>query len=246
MNVNQFQKDVARVFGTLREVKDSVTGDSSLVSIKGCKIYIPVRFSERGLANVGVETVICGICAIVVEDKYYAVMIMNALMRIDPVETNKVVVDGDEYYEFVFDPGSLVVPSLNVVRQNTLVYRIYDEFVNKGRVPWYMGYAELGKLFDTARKYAGANIGGDHEVTELIVSMIARDPRDRSKYYRQTVQNSEDLVKTPPAFIPLKSVTYSATNTTNKLAGSYMQDGIVSALVSPSERTERIEGLLRY
>jgi hypothetical protein len=214
------------------------------VALKPLKIYLPVRFSERGLANVGVETNIAGLYAIVVDDKYYAVMVANALMRIDPIATNKVVFDGDEYYEFVFNAGSTVIPSLSLVKQNSLVYRIYDEFISKGRVPWYMGYPELGKLFDTARKHAGANIGADHEVTELIISMIARNPNDRSQYYRQFIQSPQDLVTNPPVFIPLKSVMYSATNTTNKLGGSYMQDGIISALVSPSERVERIEGLL--
>lgn len=245
MNIASLEKDVPRVLATLRELTDSETGDKSIVTSKGCKLYVPIRFSERGLASVGVEITIVGICAIVVEDKYYSTMVLNAFIRIDPTVTNKVSVDGDDYYEFVFNPGSVVIPSLQLVKQNTLVYRIYDEFINKGRVPWYMQYPEMAKLFDTARKHAGANIGGDHEVTELIVSMIARDPKNRARYYRQAIQSPEDLKTNPPAFIPLKSVTYSATNTTNKLAGSYMQDGIVSALVSPAERVERIENLLR-
>jgi hypothetical protein len=58
------------------------------------------------------------------------------------------------------------------------------------------------------------------------------------------VQSIDDIVKKPPVYIPLRSVTYTATNTTNKLAGSYFQEGLVSALVSPSERKERIESIL--
>lgn len=131
------------------------------------------------------------------------------------------------------------------MKTDTLVFRIYDEFIAKGRVPWYMGYDELGKLFDTAKTFAGANIGQNHEVTELLVSMIARDPEDRTKYYRQTVKSLGDLVSRPPSIIPLRSVQYSATNTVNKLAGSYWNDALTSALVSPGERTERIEALLR-
>lgn len=245
MKSTGFIKDVARVHSSLQEIVTPDGDTEMLVTKTGCKLYCPVRFSERGLANVSVETNIVGLCAIVVEDKYYAVMIVNALMRIDPISTSKVVFDGEEYYEFVFNPGGTVIPALRLVKTNTLVYRIYDEFISKGRVPWYMGYPELAKLFDTAKKHAGANIGGDHEVTELIISMISRNPNDRSQYYRQFIQTPQDLVDNPPVFIPLKSVMYSATNTTNKLGGSHMQDGIVSALVSPSERVERIEGLLR-
>ena len=244
MNIKNLTKDVGKVFSTLREVEDTKRNDKMLVTLKGCKLYIPVRFTERGLATVGVETVITGIAACTIEDKYYGVFMVNAMMRITPNATNRVVVDGDEYFEFVFEPGAIVTPSLTLLRQNTLVYRIYDEFISKGRAPWYIDYPVFARLFDSAKKHAGANIGADHEVTELIVSLIARDQANRRNYYRQVINSPEDLVTNPPVYIPLKSVMYSATNTTNKLAGSYMQDGIISALDSPSDRVERIEGLL--
>ena len=64
-------------------------------------------------------------------------------------------------------------------------------------------------------------------------------------YYRSVINNRSDLKKNPPVFIPLRSVVYGATNTTNKLAGSYFNEGVISALVSPSTRIEPIEELLR-
>ena len=240
MNINDLIRDPEKVHANLRELPDG-----RLITLTGCRIYTPVRFSERGLTSIGVETHIVGIYAIVVEDKYYGVSMVNAMMRIDPGSRNVVNINGDDYYEFILEPGSTVVASVNLVKTDVLTYRIYDEIISKGNVPWYLGYAELAKIFDTAKYHAGANIGGDHEVTELLVSLISRDPVDRTKYYRQSVRTPEDLVKIKPAFIPLKSVTYSATNTTNKLAGSHFSEGVVSALVSPSERTERIEELLR-
>jgi hypothetical protein len=219
--------------------------DNRLVTTKGCKIYIPTRFAERNLASIGIETHIVGIAAVVVEDSYYGVLLVNAMTRIEPTSTLKVMVGDDEYFEFTFEAGSTVIASTQLVKTDTLTFRIYDEIIAKGRAPWYMGYTELGHLFDTAKYHAGANIGTNHEVTELIVSMIARDPEDRTKYYRQTVKSKDDLKKRPPAIIPLRSVQYSATNTVNKLAGSYWNDALVSALVSPAGRTERIEELLR-
>lgn len=240
MDISALQRDPDRVRAALTE-----TSDGSLVTSKELKIYIPSRFDERSMANVGVETYICGICAWVVEDKYYGVSLINAMMRITPLVTNQVMIGDDPYYEFVFRPGSTVVASVQLVQTSTLVYRIYDELFAKGRVPWYVKYDEFAHIFDSAKYHADANIGQDHEVTELLVSMVSRDPEDRTKYYRQTVESMQDVLSRPPAFIPLKSVAYSATNTLNKFAGSYMQDGIISALVSPSERVERIESLLR-
>jgi hypothetical protein len=219
--------------------------DGRLVTNKGCKIYIPTRFAERELAYVGIETQIVGIFAMTVEDKYYSIMMVNAMMRIDPTATNKVQMDGDEYYEFVFDPGATVVASTMLVQTDTLVYKIYNEIFSKGRVPWYLSYTDLGKLFDTAKEHANANIGQNQEVTELIASLIARNPANRHQYYRQAITSFEDLLINPPAVIPLRSVTFAATSTLTKLAGSYARDGLVSALVTPTNRVERIEALLR-
>lgn len=240
MNIHGLIKDPQYVRTHLRELPDD-----RLITLKDCAIYLPVRFSEHGMASVGVETYIVGIYLIVMEGKYSAVSLVNTILRIEPSKVNRVMVNGDEYYEFLFNAGSTVIPNINLVQNNRMPYKIYDEIFAKGRVPFYLGYEELARIFDTSKKHGGVNIGGEHEITELLVSMICRNPQDRTQYYRQAIEGLDDLNRKKPAFVPLKSVAYSATNTTNKLAGSYMQDGIVSALVSPSERVERIESLLR-
>ena len=240
MDVRSLIRDPSRVQACLEELPDG-----SLIAKRPVKIYIPARFVERGLAEIGAESHIVGIYAMVVEDAYYAVSLVNAMMPIIPTSIVETKIQGDGYYEFAFAAGSVIFPTTDLVKTDVLVYRIYDEIISKGRVPWYLGYTELGHLFDSALYHAGANIGQNNEVTELIVSLIARDAEDRTKYYRSTALTQEDLVKHPPTFIPLKSVTYAATNTTNKLAGSYWSVGVVSALVSPSDRVEKIESLLR-
>jgi hypothetical protein len=224
----------------LQEIEGDV-----LVAKKALRIYVPVRYAERGLAQIGLETYIVGIFPIVVGDEYFSVMMVNAMMRIEPTSTVKTVILEEEYYEFTFAAGAVVVPSMNLVKNDQLVYKIYDEILSKGRVPWYMSYNLLSKIFDTAKSHAGANIGQNQEVTELIVSLIARDPNDRARYYRQIVKSQEDMMSNPPDFVPLRSVTYAATNTTTKLGGSYFREGVVSALNSPADRVESIEELLR-
>lgn len=239
MITSQLVRDASKVHDCLREV----AGDR-LVAVKPVKIYIPAIFADSDLAVIGSETYIVGIYAIVTEDGYYGVSTINAMMAIEPTTTNRVQIDGDEYFEFVFDAGATVITKLQLVKTNTIVYRIFSEIISKGRVPWYLGYRELGSIFKTAQKHAGANVGQNHEVDELMVSIIARDPNDRNKGYRQMIKQELDLSLIQPVFIPLRSVQYAASNTLNKLAGSYFHQGMVSALVNPSERVERLESLL--
>lgn len=219
--------------------------DGRLVTTVPCRIYIPQRYEEYGMAKLGVENHILGIFALVLEDGTYTVCMVNAMVPIDPVQTNKVKFDGDEYYEFVFTKGSAVMKNMNLVKTDTLTYLIFDEFLQKGNIPWYVGYEELGKLFDTAGKHAGANIGKQREVTQLIASIVARNPNNRNQYYRTMITSQEQLTTNPPAFVPLMSIRYAATNTMSKIGGSYFSKGVNSALLSPAERPERIETILR-
>jgi hypothetical protein len=240
MNIANLIRDANQIHLALEEM-----ADGRVITTKGCKIYSPSRYVEHNLSYVGVDVYILGIFGITVEDKYLGVSLLNTMIPIDPTMTNKVKIDDDEYLEFVFAPGTTVFKSTDLVKTDSIVYRIYDEFIAKGYVPWYIGYEELGHLFDSSKEFADANIGTNPEVTQLIASMIARDPNDRTKYFRTAVDSFEEMSKKPPVYVPLKSVQYSATNTTTKLGGSYFQQGVVSALIDNSTRTENIEKLLR-
>ena len=234
------RRDAPAVLKALKELPDG-----RLVTTKPCKIYIPQRFVDYGLAKTGVDNHILGIYALVMEDEYYCVSLVNAMVQIDPYQTNRIKIHGDDYLEFVFQAGSTVIKNLNLVKTDTLTYLIFDEFFQKGNIPWYVGYEELGRIFDTAKKHAGANIGTSREITQLIASIVARDPNDRTRYYRTVIKKLEDLKNKPPAFVPLMSVRYAATNTMTKLGGSYFSKGVNSALIDPADRPERIETILR-
>lgn len=210
-----------------------------------CQIYIPARYAERGLASIGSDVYICGIYAIVSGDKF-ATMTCNAMVRIDPAVINRVEMDDEEYIEFVFPAQSIMHPSTTVVRINTFTYTIFDYYHANARVPWYVSYNQMARLFETAKDYADANIGSNHETDELLASVIARNKLNRSQYFRQVAtSDKEDLANNRPVYVSLKNVAYSATNTMSKLGGNRFTDGTVSALVSPSERVESMEALIR-
>jgi hypothetical protein len=239
MDVTKLIRSASHIHAALQELPDG-----RLVALKQVKIYIPTRFVEHDLAYIGIENYIVGIYAITVDDTYYGVSTVNAMINISPSDITKIKIDGDEYYEFLFVKGATVFKSLNLVKVDILTYKIYDEFFAKAAIPWYLSYNDLGKLFDTAKYHAGANIGQQQTVTELIVSIIARNKEDRTKYYRTAITSLNDLKTNPPCYIALRSVTYAATNTTNRLGGSYFSTGVVASLVNETTRVERIESLL--
>lgn len=219
--------------------------DNRLVTKKPIKVYFPARYAERSLATIGVKTSTVGIFGIVLEDTYFAVMMVNAMVELKPSSTTKVLFDDEPYFCCTFEANDTFINSLDLVKTDTLVYRIYSEIVAKGKVPWYLSYLDMARIFDTAPKHAGANIGKQHVVTELMVSIIARSKQDRRLNYRHVVDKFSNIHDNPPAYIALKNLTYAATNTVTRIGGSFFGDGLVSALTNPADRVERIENILR-
>lgn len=237
---SKFIRDASKVQAVF-----SQTDDGAFIASKPVKLYIPARFPQRDLAEFGDEITFLGFCAIVLDDKYYMASRVCAPMRTEPSGMSNVIIDDVEYIEMQYEPGDKVICSDELVMIDNLLYRIYDEFIAKGRIPWYMSYREIGALFETAGKHAGVRIGKTPTVMELIAASIARSDDDLRVYYRQVVQSYEEIALTPPRYIPLRNISYGATNTIAKISGSRFDEGMTSALTNPSDRVERTEAMLR-
>ncbi len=237
---SKFIRDAARVHKALER-----TDEGSFVALKPLKVYIPARFPQRDLATFEDEITFTGICAIVLDDTYFMASKICAPIRSEPSLVNTTVIDDVEYIEMQYEPGDRVICSENLVMIDNLLYRIYDEIIAKGRVPWYITYAELGGIFQTSLKHAGVRVGKTPTVMEIITAAIARDSNDLRRYYRQVVETYEDITQSPPTIIPLRNVSYGATNTIAKITGSRFDEGMTSAIVNPGERVERTEKILR-
>lgn len=239
MESSKWIRDAAKVKGVLKE-----QADGSMTTTRPCAIYIPKRFSEKGLAEIGIGTDIIGIFALVVDDEYYSVSNANAMMQISPDVISTVKFGDEPYLEFKFEAGSVVFRSLNLIVTDTLVYTIFDEIFAKGRSPWYLEYEDLARLFESSDHHAGLRLSQNHTALEMMAASIVRDSKDLSKYYRHVVRSYEDLKTNPPTVIPQRSIVLGATNTTTYLVGSYWEEGLSGALTNPSTELEPIEDLL--
>jgi len=81
------------------------------------------------------------------------------MMRISPSSTEKVVIKDEPYIEFQFEAGDTVIYTTALVVTDTLTYYMYDQFIAKGNIPWYMNYFDIANMFDTADEHAGVNLG---------------------------------------------------------------------------------------
>jgi hypothetical protein len=240
MDSSKYVRDASKIHAALKELPDG-----SVICTKDIKLVIPERYKQKRLMVQGLETYVLAIFALVVDDKYYGVSMADAMMRVGPANITTVKYGDDSYLEFQYEKGDVVIGSTELIRDSPLVYSIFDEFVSKARVPWFMNYEDLAKIFDTAEYHAGASLGGSRSVIELIISMIARDPKDLMNYYRHVFKDPKDMFIHPPSVVPLRSVALGATNTTAKIIGAYADEGFTSALDNPSERVEPIEEILR-
>lgn len=221
------------------------TKSQAIVTRKECVIQFPKRFVERNLAEIGSETYVFGIYALIMGDQY-AISTIPSMVRTNPSRISETMVDDVPYYNFHYEAGSVIIENVNVIRKDSLIYNLMDEFFLKGNVPWYVGYEDLGKIFDKAKEFADSNVAENYATMEAMAAYISRDQKDRSVQFRHMVKSRQDVEKNMPTYIGLYgNVFYAAPGTVNKLAGSYFQDAIVSALVQPSAKSSHVEDLLR-
>ena len=138
-----------------------------------------------------------------------------------------------------------MIEDINLLQDNKLIDKVYREFVSRGRVPAFMSYPDVCRIFSTAKEYAGASVGDSYEALAIPFSIIARNPDDYNQYYRE-ITNEVDIEKVKPVYVPASSVNFAASSTLTKITGAYFYDGVVSAINNPTDRTEMLDHVLRY
>ena len=239
MNVDHLIRDKVKVHNALKEE------GNSLVATKPLKVYFPESYLSSELGNLDHSLHSIAIFGIVVDDKYYATSSACAMCELAPSTTNTVSINGTSYLELHFAIGDKVMVHIDLVKSGPLVYRIYNEFIAKGKIPWYFTYKDLAFLFGTALSHGGANLRADSSLLELIASVLARQKKDKFLYFRHSPELLDLNADPKPVFIPLKSVSLNATSTSSKLLGNYFSEAVTGALITKTESTEDLEKLLR-
>jgi len=235
--------DTTQLIRDPKVVRDALTDPSTgkCLAKRPLKIHILKRFTENQLAFIGQQVLTLAVFAIIVDDSHYTVFNLPTMVEMQPDSIVNVKVNDIEYLELSFEKGSAVLTNSRVVQRNTLPYYEHNDFITKGKGAWFMNADDFAKLFTYSRKYAGRPRGANRAVMEMITSFILRNPADLTKFFRM-------IPKAPVtnfSLVRFESVSYGTSNTLTKVAGSYSEEGEVSALVNPSERLEPIEQYIR-
>ncbi|WP_107333895.1 hypothetical protein [Klebsiella pneumoniae] len=240
MNIAQWKHNADALQATLRELPNG-----SLVTTTGCRIVIQESFRAKQLISMGKRIMIIGFFAICSEAGDFAVATTPSMMEITPTEIRQLEYGGRSYYDFYFRPGSTVVKSIDLVKDNGLLYYLFEEILARGRIPFFYNYITLGSFFAETEEYTGTKLVATPTIGEMIIAQLARIESNRKVPLREHIHSYSELRTTPFTWIPLRNVVDGSSDTTAKISGSYTGDGLDSAIVNPNEVTQPIERLLR-
>lgn len=230
-------------YNTLTRDKDSVlkslkvTTNNGLICNKPVVLCIPSRFFQRELARTDKTTSIVGVIAVITEDNKYAVINAVCKLNFNNTTIKYITYKDTEYTHLVYEAGDILCDTMTIVKDSSMVFNIIDEFILKGKIPWYVEYDDLCKLLDTAKEYSGLNVV-DLMPGEVLAQYITRQQSDMTKYHRSSPTTKYE-------YIGLRNMFYAASNTMAKISGSYFKDGVVSSLVTETKKISDIERMVR-
>ena len=207
---------------------------------KTLELRIPYKFASHGVLTIGDDVTTPGIMDLIIDGTYQAALNIIASITIIPSDMGKMTYQGVEYLVLKLKEGDTFMTSYRVLQDQHLVYVLWTDLVTAGKVPYWIGYDDMLKLFAHVRELTGAGIGVSRSVYEGIIAHIARDRNNSSVQYRLT-----DMQK-PMKLVALNSVSQAPTGTISRLNGSYFRDeGLSSALRYQVDQPQPFENLLR-
>lgn len=220
----------------------TVTPTHALVTSQECHIHMPVRFPERDLGEIGIDNRCYGLFPLIMADGNYMVFNFNAICDLNPYKFSQTTIDDEDYYVLSFQKDTVVIKNLNVVRVDTLIQKAMDEFVFKGKLPWYVDYdKDVTKLFSTAMTHADNRIVSSNQLFEMLTSAVCRLKTDITKPIRDNDKKGGAAFQS----VGISNIYYSVKSPINKITGSYTREGIISSLNTRSKKVGKIERILR-
>lgn len=203
------------------------------------ELRIPKRFEVYGMLEVTEKVTALAVMDVIINQKFQCGLNLLAKIEIAPREISEMVWNDVAYLVLQLEHGDQLITHTQVVRDQSIIYALYVEFITRGKLIYTLDYTSLALLFDRVEALTGSGIGVDRVLFEMIISHLARSQDDPFVQYRHT-----DMAKAM-RFIRLRSVSYAPTSTTARLLGSYFSDALDASLIHQVENEQPFENLLR-
>lgn len=224
----------------------AVNSAKQVVCLNNCYIQAPKSFFDGSLGVLGSDISLYGCFAVIMEDKTYAIVNVTGMFSISPTSINIKTIDEVEYYEFFFAKDTVIFKTTGILEQSKIIFDPFQTFLFQGKVPWYISYDDHGRLFDTAPHFAGFGSLKNPELMEFQTAMCGRRANSSSnEFLRLSIKDYSEGAVGNVDFAPMGSVIATVRSGLNKISGAYGQDGIISAIVSPSDKVGTVERIVR-
>ena len=204
------------------------------------EIRIPSKFSQYGYLIISDEISTLGVFDMIIDDEYHVGMNILGTITIVPSDTDTMTYDQIDYTVLYLKNSDVFIKNTKILKDPNVVYTLWSEWITDGRVPYYINYTNLLKMFENVKELTGQGIGVSRSVFEGIIAYLARDPKDKSRQYR--LSNMKD----PMHFVALSSVSEGPSGTLARLNGAYFRDqGLTAALKIKVTDEQPFENILR-
>jgi len=220
-------------YTTIRDEKIIFTGDKLV-----CKI--PSRYEDLNLLSIEETLTTVGVFGIEINDNLFGALVLLAYISMEPSTITRETINNDEYIVATLYKGDILADKLKVLQDGSISYKLFNEFIAHGKLPYFVDYMLASKLFDESSAHTGLSLDFGHNIFELLVAHLTRDEQDLSIPYRHT-----KMIR-PGVFIRMKSVQDAPTSIGARLLGSYFNDSLVASLATTSTSQHDIENILRY
>jgi len=218
---------------------------NTVVVTKPIRVVFPQRYINKELAHMGTVVNVLSIIAILDDEGNYGVVNLPVFLKLQPSITSEIDMDGSVYIALDFNKDDIYLDTVELPRTSSMMMPMFDEFIAHGRVPWFLNYDDLSNIIINANEYAGVSIGDNPFAFELLAYISTVNEKNKLERYCMAIKKQDDIKKIKPYFIGLTNPQLSYTNTTTRVTGSYLKEGILSSLLNPSDEVTTIEEILR-
>jgi len=209
------------------------------IDAKQVVVYLPLRYRDIGIMEVGEHVKTVGIFEYSVDDGPKHGLFLPGYIDMFPSRLDEITLDGEDILRCQFEKGDVFIQNTQVIKTESLAYTLFTEFIEKGRIPSFITYDQAAFLFDTIKELTGSKIPVSHVVFEAIFAYLARDKKDYRIQYRWT-----DM-KNDPHYLKITDSPHATQSLTAKLISGYLPDSINAAVVNETTEHSKIEDVLR-